>query len=78
MDKLRFFSQNTAIQVRQTEKLRFFSPLILEYTQAKHTDKQRFISSLIFESTPDRRTYCRFRQTDGQNTFRFNLIWGSK
>ena len=32
MDKLSFFSQNTAMQVKQTHKIRFISPLILEYS----------------------------------------------
>ena len=38
------------IQVRQTDKLRFLSSLILESKQDRQTDKLRFLSSLILES----------------------------
>ena len=47
------------IQVRQTHKLHFFSPLILESKHDKQTDKLRFISSLILESKQDRQTKLR-------------------
>ena len=78
MDKLRFFSPNTATQVRQTDKLRFSSPLILEYKQAKHTNNVSLHPSYLNLRQADGHIVVLDSKTDGQTTFRFTLILGSK